>query len=34
MAQAEQNLTRLYLHILDDVVSKVKAEYVNEGVDE
>eukprot|EP00775_Hariotina_reticulata_P004613 gene4613-4867_t len=29
-----QDLRRVYYHIIDDVVAKMKAEFVQEGVDE
>ena len=29
-----QDLRRVYLHIVDDVIAKIKPEFVNEGVDE
>ena len=33
-AMATQDLRRVYLHIVDDVIAKMKPEFVNEGVDE
>lgn len=31
---AHQDMRRVYLHIIDDVIAKMKPEFVQEGVDE
>lgn len=31
---AIQDMRRVYLHIIDDVIAKMKPEFVQEGIDE